>query len=127
FPPRRSSDLRLVSPFGGDSRLRQDNPPLIELTRLPPGTVIPRFWLAAGAADGSDVANAERFWRELPPPQPEVPLTLTPGTGHTMTTWRAQVPAVLPGMPPAPARAAHQQPPIRRGRPAVLAVTRPAR
>src|SRR5262249_61060766 len=100
FPPRRSSDLRLVSPFGGDSRLRQDNPPLIELPRLAPGAVIPRFWLAAGAADGSDVANAERFWRELPPPQREVPLTLTPGTGHTMTTSRAEGPPMLPRRAP---------------------------
>jgi enterochelin esterase-like enzyme len=118
---------RMVSPFGGDSRLRQENTPLTELTRLPPGAVIPRFWLAAGAADGSDVANAERFWRELPPPQREVPVTLTPGTGHTMTTWRAEIPSMLTWMTRGLARAAHRHPPIHPGRPAVLAVTRPAR
>jgi enterochelin esterase-like enzyme len=118
---------RLVSPFGGNSRLRQENTPLTELTRLPPGAVIPRFWLAAGAADGSDVANAERFWQELPPPQREVPLTLTPGTGHTMTTWRAEIPSMLTWMTPGLARAAHQHPPIHPRRPAVLAATRPAR
>jgi hypothetical protein len=73
------------------------------------------------------VASAERFWQELPPPQREVPLTLTPGTGHTMTTWRAEIPSMLTWMTPGLARAAHQHPPIHPRRPAVLAVTRPAR
>ena len=97
---------RPVSPFGGDNRLREQNTPLDELLDLPAATVIPRFWLGAGAADGQDVANAERFWQELRPRQPEAPLTLTPGTGHTMTTWRAQVPSMLSWMTPRLARAA---------------------
>jgi enterochelin esterase-like enzyme len=97
---------RPVSPFGGDSRLREENTPLDELPNLPAATVIPRFWLGAGAADGQDVASAERFWQELRPRQPEAPLTLTPGSGHTMTTWRAQVPSMLTWMTPRLARAA---------------------
>jgi len=114
---------RPVSPFGGNSRLRMENTPLAELTRLPPAAVIPKFWLAAGAADGQDVANAKRFWQELPPSQWNVRLTLTPGTGHTMTTWRAEIPSMLTWMTPGLTRAAHHQPPIRPGRSVVLAAT----
>jgi enterochelin esterase-like enzyme len=91
---------RPVSPFAGDDRLREQNTPLDELGSLPAATVIPRFWLAAGGADSQDVANAEGFWKELRPRQPEAPLTLTPGSGHTMTTWRAQVPSMLAWMTP---------------------------
>jgi enterochelin esterase-like enzyme len=97
---------RLVSPFAGDARLQQQNTPLDELPNLPAATVIPGFWLGAGAADGQDVASAERFWQELRPRQPEAPLTLTPGSGHTMTTWRAQVPSMLSWMTPRLAQAA---------------------
>ena len=97
---------RLVNPFGGDARLQEQNTPLDELPNLPAATVIPGFWLAAGAADGQDVASAERFWQELRPRQPGAPLTLTPGSGHTMTTWRAQVPSMLTWMTPRLARAA---------------------
>jgi enterochelin esterase-like enzyme len=100
---------RPVSPFGGDARLRDENTPLDELPNLPATTVIPRFWLAAGATDGQDVLSAQRFWQELRPRQPGAPLTLTPGSGHTMTTWRAQVPSMLTWMTPRLARAA--QPP----------------
>jgi len=98
-----------VSPFGGDARLRDENTPLDELPNLPATTVIPRFWLAAGATDGQDVLSAQRFWQELRPRQPGAPLTLTPGSGHTMTTWRAQIPSMLSWMTPRLARAA--QPP----------------
>ena len=67
--------------------------------------VIPRFWLGAGAGDRQDVANAEVFWQELRLRQPDVPLTLTAGGGHTMTTWRAQVPSMLTWMTSGLARA----------------------
>src|SRR5262249_21811913 len=83
-----------VSPFGGNNRLREENTPIDELLKLPAATVIPRFWLGAGAADRQDVAGAESFWQELRPRQPDAPLTLTPGSGHTMTPGRAQVPTV---------------------------------
>jgi enterochelin esterase-like enzyme len=97
---------RPVSPFAGDARLQEENTPLDELPNLPAATAIPGFWLGAGAADGQDVASAERFWQELRPRQPGAPLTLTPGSGHTMTTWRAQVPSMLTWMTPRLTRAA---------------------
>jgi enterochelin esterase-like enzyme len=97
-----------VSPFAGDNQLREQNTPFDELLNLPAATVLPRFWLGAGAADGQDVALAERFWQELRPRQPDAPLTLTPGSGHTMTTWRAQVPSMLSWMTPRLDRAARQ-------------------
>ena len=118
---------RLVSPFGGSSRLREQNTPLDEVVRLPATAVIPRFWLGAGAADGQDVANARQFWLELRSRQGSVPLTFTRGSGHCMTTWRAEVPSMLSWMTPGLARAAG---PGRPGRTAptatVLAANGPA-
>jgi enterochelin esterase-like enzyme len=117
---------RPVSPFGGDARLRDENTPLDELPNLPAATVIPRFWLAAGATDGQDVLSAERFWQELRPRQPDAPLTLTPGSGHTMTTWRAQIPSMLTWMTPRLARAARPLTTTRPGRTSIAAVRNPA-
>jgi len=120
---------RLVSPFGGNSRLREQNTPLDEIQRLPATAVIPRFWLGAGASDGQDVASAERFWLELRPRQPDVPLMLTHGSGHSMVTWRAEVPSMLRWMTPGLARAAGpaRARPERAAPPAtVLAATGPA-
>ena len=98
FDNQLAEPVRLVSPFGGNHRLQEENTPLEEVRTLPAGVVIPRFWLGAGAGDRQDVANAEVFWQELRLRQPDVPLTLTAGGGHTMTTWRAQVPSVLTWM-----------------------------
>jgi len=116
---------RLVSPFGGNSRLRAENTPLAALTLLSPAAVIPKFWLAAGTADGQDVAGARRFWQELSPRQRDVPLTLTPGAGHTMTTWRAEIPSMLTWMTRGLTQAAHQHPAGRPGRAVVLAADKP--
>jgi len=98
----------MVSPFGGDDRLREQNTPSDELLNLPAATFLPRFWLGAGAADSQDVASAESFWQELRQWQPDAPLMLTPGSGHTMTTWRAQVPSMLSWMTPRLAQATRQ-------------------
>jgi len=116
-----------VDPFGGNISLREQNTPADEIQRLPATAAIPRFWLGAGAADGQDVAAAERFWLELRPWQGDVPLTLTPGSGHSMTTWRAEIPPMLSWMTPDLARAARAAR-ARQARPpaAVLAATGPA-
>ncbi len=112
FDNRLSATGPLVSPFGGSNRLREQNTPLDELQALSAATAVPRFWLGAGAADGQAVADAETFRAELLPRQPGVPLTLTPGGGHTMTTWRAELPPMLSWMtlrlasPASPARPA---------------------
>ena len=100
FDNRLAASGPLVSPFGGSSALRQRNTPLDEVLALPAGTVIPAFWLGAGAADGEAVADAETFRQVLVPRQGRVPLTLTPGGGHTMTTWRAELPPLLAWMTP---------------------------
>ena len=100
--------VRLVSPFGGNRELAAENTPLEEVQTLPASATIPRFWLGAGADDRQDVANAEVFWQELRPRQPGVPLVLTAGGGHTMTTWRAQIPSVLTWMTRGLARTTHK-------------------
>ena len=94
---------------GRSTALRKENTPLDALLTLPADAVIPGFWLGAGADDAQDVASAETFWRELADRQPQVPLVITPGGGHNMVTWRAEVPLMLrwmysaagPGLPSA--------------------------
>jgi enterochelin esterase-like enzyme len=115
----------MVSPFGGNDRLREQNTPSDELVNLPAATVLPRFWLGAGAADRQDVASAESFWQELRLRQPDAPLILTPGSGHTMTTWRAQVPSMLSWMTPRLAQATRHAG-VGPRRTATLAAGRPA-
>jgi enterochelin esterase-like enzyme len=110
FDNRLSASGPPVSPFGGSAALREQNTPLDELQLLPAATAIPRFWLAAGAADGEAVADAEGFRAGLLPRQPSVPLTFTPGGGHTMSTWRAELPPLLSWMTP---RLARPAPPVR--------------
>ena len=87
--------LRQVSPFGRNRVLEQENTPLDEVEKLPAGAVIPQFWLGAGADDRLDVADAEYFRQELQLWQADVPLTLTPGGGHNMATWRPEIGLVL--------------------------------
>jgi enterochelin esterase-like enzyme len=112
---------RLVSPFNGNISLAEHNTPLEEIQDLPVTVVIPRFWLASGAADQQGVADVERFWQELRMRQPDVPLTLTPRAGHTLAAWRAEVPSMLTWMTPGLARAAHEQPAAHPGETPVLA------
>ena len=124
FDNQLAGPVRLVSPFGGNRELEEENTPLEEIQKLPTGAVIPRFWLGAGADDRQDVANAEVFWRELQLRQAGVPLTLTAGGGHSMTTWRAQVPSMLTWMTSGLARAAHKQAAAPPRKAATLAVDR---
>ena len=98
--------LRQVSPFGGNRKLARENTPLDEVRKLKLGMPIPQFWLGAGTANKQDVATAEVFWQELSLRQASVPLILTKGGGHDMTTWRAEVPAMLAWMTPRLAQAA---------------------
>ena len=108
FDNQLGEPVRLVSPFGGNRSLQEENTPLEEVRTLPAGMVIPRFWLGAGAGDRQDVADAEVFSQELRMRQPDVPLTLTAGGGHTMATWRAQVPSMLTWMTSGLARAVQE-------------------
>lgn len=109
FDNQLADPSHLVSPFGGNRGLQQENTPLDEIQTLSAEAAIPAFWLAAGAADGQDVANAEVFRQELRLRQADVPLTLTAGGGHSMTTWRAEVPSMLTWMTPRLARAARDK------------------
>ena len=106
FDNQLANPVRLVSPFGGSRRLRQQNTPVDEVQELPAGAVIPRFWLGAGTADKLDVADAEYFCQELQLRQADVPLTFTPGGRHNMATWRAEIPLMLRWATPGLARAA---------------------
>jgi enterochelin esterase-like enzyme len=98
FDNKLANPARTVSPFGNSARLRAENTPTEEVRALAPGAVLPQFWLGAGRGDNIDVANATYFAQELQLHQAGVPLVLTPGSGHTMATWHAEVPPVLSWM-----------------------------
>ena len=107
---RLGNRARPVSPFGGSRKLQQENTPLDEIRQLPAGAAIPRFWIGAGRNNGPDADDAKFFWQELQLRQADVPLLLTPGGGHNMITWRAQVPPMLRWMTQILARAVPAEP-----------------
>lgn len=88
----------LVNPFGNNKTLRDNNTPLDEVRALGAGARLPQFWLGAGKGNRQDVANAQYFWQELSQYQANVPLILTPGTGHNMATWHVEVPPMIAWM-----------------------------
>jgi enterochelin esterase-like enzyme len=98
FDNKLANPARVASPFGNNAKLRAENTPTDEVRALAPGAVLPQFWLGAGKGDNVDVANANYFAQELQLHQAGVPLVLTPGSGHTMATWHAQVPPMLSWM-----------------------------
>ncbi len=89
---------KTVSPFGNDSALKIANTPVDEVRTVAAGARLPQFWLGAGADDKLDVANATYFAQELQVHEASVPLVFTPGGGHTMGTWHAEVPPMLTWM-----------------------------
>ena len=91
---------RLVSPFGGNAKLRRENTPNDLVSSLPAGTKIPQFWLGVGSGDRSDLKSAQFFQQLLEIRQPGVTLKIVPGGGHTMVTWRALIPPMLEWMTP---------------------------
>jgi enterochelin esterase-like enzyme len=93
-----ANPARVVSPFGNNAKLRAQNTPIREVRALAPGAVLPQFWLGAGKGNNLDVSNATYFSQELQLHQASVPLILTPGSGHTMATWHAEVPPMLTWM-----------------------------
>jgi enterochelin esterase-like enzyme len=98
YKNKLANPARVVSPFGNNAKLRTKNTPTDEVRALAPGAVLPQFWLGAGKGDNIDVANATYFSQLLQLHQASVPLVLTPGSGHTMATWHAQVPPMLSWM-----------------------------
>lgn len=93
--------VRSVSPFGTGSNaatLRTQNTPIDEIRTVAAGARLPQFWLGAGQSDSADVANAQYFAQELQLHEANVPLVFTPGGGHTMGTWHAEVPPMLSWM-----------------------------
>jgi enterochelin esterase-like enzyme len=98
FVPERNkltNPNRLVDPFGGNQQLQAENTPTDEVRALPAGARTPMFWLGAGQGDSADVSDAEYFAQLLQLHQASVPVDITPGGGHTMGTWHAEVPPML--------------------------------
>jgi enterochelin esterase-like enzyme len=96
---------RLVSPFASPAQQRQ-NTPIDELAPLPARQPVAQFWIGAGGTDGSDIHASQVFRQLLQLRQPQVPLRLVSGGGHTMFTWRVLVPQLLSWMTPRLAREA---------------------
>ena len=92
------ADGKSVNPFGNNAALRTQNTPIDEVRALAPGARLPEFWLGAGEGSKQDVGNAEYFAQLLQLHEANVPLVLTPGGGHTMGVWHAEVPPMLSWM-----------------------------
>ena len=116
--------IRQVSPFGRNRVLREQNTPVDEIERWPTGASMPQFWLGVGQADRPGVANTEIFRQELQLRQADVPLTVTPGSGHSMVTWRAEVPPMLKWMTQGLAQAAQQESAAQARKASILAAQR---
>lgn len=93
------------APFPGHTALREQNTPDIYITRLPPGTLIPQFFLAVGQQDAQDVQAAESFRQELQLYQANVPLIQVPNASHDATAWRGALRPMFSWMTP---QLAHQ-------------------
>ena len=87
-------------PFPGNPALRQKNTPDIYITRLPPGMLIPQYFLAVGAQDAQDVQAAESFRQEVQLYQANVPLVLIPNASHDAIAWRGALRPMLGWMTP---------------------------
>jgi enterochelin esterase-like enzyme len=87
-------------PFGHDTALKDRNTPDKYISEMPPGTIIPRFFLAAGADDAQDVQAAESFRQQLQLYQANVPLDLVPGASHDASAWRGAERPMLSWMTP---------------------------
>ena len=89
----------VVNVFAGNPALALINTPQEYITRVPIGTKLPVFWLAAGAQDKQDVAAAESFRQVLETRQAVVPFLALPG-GHQGSVWRAALGPMLAWMTP---------------------------
>jgi enterochelin esterase-like enzyme len=76
------------------------NTPDEYVTRIPIGVVLPKFFLAAGAADIGDVRDAQFFRQQLLLRVANVPLVVIPGGGHQARVWRAALAPLLEWMTP---------------------------
>jgi enterochelin esterase-like enzyme len=94
----------VVNVFAGKPALAALNTPQEYITRVPIGTQLPVFWLAAGAQDKQDVAAAVSFRQVLETRQAVVPFLTVPG-GHQGNVWRAALGPMLDWMTP---QLAHQ-------------------
>ncbi len=103
FQPMRSrvgSPPRPVWPFGHDKWLAIRNTPAAELLKLPPGRLIPQFWIGAGVGNPADVRAAQIFRQVVQLRQPSVVLRVVKGGGHSMFVWRMLVSPMLEWMTP---------------------------
>jgi S-formylglutathione hydrolase FrmB len=98
YKNKLGSPPKWVNPFGTSSTLRIANTPIDEIKSVAAGARLPLFWLGAGLGSRADTTAAQYFAQELQLHEADVPLVLTPGGGHTMGTWHAEVPPMLTWM-----------------------------
>jgi hypothetical protein len=97
-----------VVPYRHVHRQAVLNSPDQFLMRIPAGESVPKFFLAAGAADPGDVTAAEAFRQELMLRNSAVPLLIVSGGGHQATVWRAALTPLFDWMTPQLAREAEK-------------------
>ena len=89
-----------VFDFAHNKQLLALNSPDEYVTRMPASAFVPQFFLAAGAADKSDLQGAETFRQELVLRDADVPLDIVQGAGHQASVWRAALAPMLEWMTP---------------------------
>jgi enterochelin esterase-like enzyme len=89
----------VVNVFAGHPALALINTPQEYITKVPFGTLLPVFWLAAGVQDKQDVVAAETFRQILQTRVAVVPFLTVPG-GHQGNVWRAALGPMLSWMTP---------------------------
>jgi len=91
---------RRIDVFLGHPDLQLINTPQWYVTRVPINSVLPAFWLAAGAQDRQDVSAAANFKQLLQTRVANVPFVIVPGGGHQGSVWRAALAPMLSWMTP---------------------------
>jgi enterochelin esterase-like enzyme len=97
-----------VFEFARNRKLLALNSPAEYVTQVPTSVFVPQFFLAAGAADESDVQAAETFKQELALRDAAVPLDIVQDGGHQGGVWRAALTPMFDWMTPQLATAAQR-------------------
>ena len=92
--------VAVASAFPRNPRLAAINTPDKSVLRIPIGQPVPSFWLSAGGSDHGYLVAAEVFRQYAMTRDPDIPLIVIHGGGHSAAVWRASLGPMLQWMTP---------------------------